>query len=155
MYFIAKNNKMLKSATAILILSFSSFFVNAQQTTEDKFKDQSLSVAINDKSCAKGVTITSPDNCKAEFGEGRGACGTKKDCVCSKKDKTITWTPDKNKKIEIKFTTAATPFKADCALKSGTSGKVSCKIKNKGTFDYDVYVEGCAGKPYDPRIVVQ
>ena len=155
MRYTAKNNKILKSIISILLLSCSSFFINAQQVEEDKLKDQSLVVAINEQSCAIGVTISGVDNCKAKFGEGRGACGSKKDCVCSKKDKTITWTPNKTKKIEIKFTTPATPFKADCALKSGTSGKVSCKVKNKGTFDYDVHVEGCAGKPYDPRIVIQ
>lgn len=157
MFTKSKNNKVLTLMITFFILSFSMFFANAQNNGANKDRDQSLTVAIDAQSCAIGVTLDSEDNCKANFGDTRGPCKNQKECICSKKDKTITWTPNKNKKIEIKFTSSSPekgPFNEQCSLKSGTSGKVSCKIKKKGTFDYDVHVEGCAGKPYDPRIVI-
>ncbi|WP_371377481.1 hypothetical protein [Thalassotalea aquiviva] len=120
----------------------------------NKVKNQTLTVITDAQNCATAVNNTSPDNCKAIYGDDRGPCKNKSDCVCSKKEKDITWVADRGQKIEIDFL-AGSPFKSSCELKSLDNGKVECKVKNKGDFEYEVKVEGCEDKPYDPRIIVQ
>lgn len=139
-------------STLALTLSLLIIIFSAQAQNNDS-KNQNLTVEIGADNCATAVVNASASNCTIDYAIDKNPCKGQRECVCMKKDKNIIWTADKANKIEIKFTNGS-PFNHQCTLKS-TSNKIDCKIKNTGTYDYEVLVEGCASKPYDPRIVVK
>ncbi|MEW6997992.1 hypothetical protein AADZ86_09815 [Colwelliaceae bacterium BS250] len=132
---------------SLLIIIFSA------EAQNNESKNQHLKVTIGPNNCVTAVTNTSANNCATDYPADKNPCKGKSECVCMKKEKNIIWTATKTNKIEIKFASGS-PFNHQCTLKSATN-KIDCKVKNTGSFEYEVYAEGCAGKPYDPRIVVQ
>lgn len=134
---------------SLLIIIFSA------EAQNNESKNQNLTVKIDTNNCVTAVVpaSTGPSNCELDYPAEKNPCKGKSECICMKKEKNVIWTADKANKIEIKFSNDS-PFNQQCTLKS-TSNKIDCKIKNAGTFDYEVHAEGCASKPYDPRIVVQ
>ncbi len=145
---------MFKSTRLVVTLFLSLCTLSfASLADNHKIKDQTLSIEINQQSCAIYVRNDSEDNCK-ELPDN--PCKNKSQCVCSKKDKYITWEADKRKNFEIVFHNNDSPFNANqCSLKTAGKAEIRCKIHKKGEFDYDVHVEGCQEKPYDPKIIVK
>ncbi|TKB45068.1 hypothetical protein [Thalassotalea mangrovi] len=164
--------------TFTLPLAFIASFVLAISNAVADQTDQTLVIDIDPvTSCAISVTLANPEdnNCKKL---DKNPCENIKDCVCSAKDKKLKWTADSQYKYTLTFhpvTSAAdmpvnpnddfelalTPFKekdkdsgCSATLVSSSDGVIDCKAKNKGTWDYDVKVEGCA-EGFDPRVVIQ
>jgi hypothetical protein len=101
--------------------------------------------------CATAVLAAdNKQDCKLE---SPNPCKKDRECICSKKEKYISWTTNTRDKFDINFTDG-TPFKK-CRYTSESAGNVRCKIKNAGDFYYEVNVEVCASNPYDPRIIVR
>ncbi|WP_394176020.1 hypothetical protein [Thalassotalea litorea] len=142
-----------------------------------KENDQTMVIDIDPvTSCAISVTLADPEknNCKKL---DTNPCKNIKDCVCSAKDKKLKWVADSKYKYTLNFhpvtsasdmpvnpnddfETDLTPFKekdkdkgCSATIVSSTDGEIDCKVKNKGVWDYDVNVEGCA-EGFDPRIVI-
>jgi len=92
-------------------------------------------------------------NCALLYPADKNPCKNDPECVCSKKEKYISWQTSTGDEFDINFTEGS-PFKR-CDYSAGRDGKVRCKIKNDGDYYYEVNVEGCDSNPYDPRIVVQ
>lgn len=137
--------------TISIIITFIMFTTASFSLKADRKQD--LEIIIKN-SCAVEVISDPNDNCKVKHGQMRGQCGTDKECICMSRNKFVAWTANEDKKFEIKFHDDS-PFTRNCKLKSGNNGKIKCKIETRGDFHYDVYVEGCPSKPYDPRIVVE
>ncbi|WP_371188926.1 hypothetical protein [Thalassotalea maritima] len=125
---------------------------------DHKIKDQTLTINVNADNCVESITADQHDNCQAEFGDENNPCKGKKDCICSNKDKHITWQIVPAQEFEIQLTSSSnpnhkTPFK-QCDLKSGSDGDLKCKVHHKGTYTYEVAVKACEGSGYDPIIIV-
>lgn len=148
------------------ILMCTTYAVKAQeQNTEmdqsgykpDKIKDEMLVITLGADHCVQSIAPQF-DNCAAAYPEDKNPCKGIKDCICSKKDKKITWKTSPSTTFEIKFTKSTTdkkdPFK-NCTLKPESGSEISCKVTNKGSYTYDVYAKGCLAKPYDPMIIIR
>lgn len=104
--------------------------------------------------CAINVGPLYPENnCSLLYPADKNPCKHDPECVCSKKEKYITWQTSTGDGFNIHFTEGS-PFKK-CEYSAGRDGEVRCKIKNNGDYYYEINVQGCATNPYDPRIVVQ
>lgn len=148
------NKVVILSSIIVMLAMMVNFNSQAQEEKIDKSKDQTLSIKIQSDGCGVVVINDSADNCTAEYGPARGKCQSDGECVCSKKDKRITW-KSSQKEIKIKFHDQnKTPFNHQCTLESGGDGIISCKVKNQGDFHYDIYVKGCPDF-HDPRIIIE
>lgn len=169
-------NTLVRVARKTFIVALSVILL-PMSIAQAKQNDQTLVIDIDPvTSCALTVTLADPEdnNCNKL---DKNPCKNVKDCICSVKDKKIIWKADSKYKYTLHFhpvTSAAdlpvnpnddfelelTPFKeknkddgCSSTLVTSDEGVIDCKVKNKGTWDYDVKVEGCA-EGFDPRIVI-
>ena len=149
-----QNTKLLKSITSTLVLLIAAFslFANAARNNA---KDREMIIHVNPEThCVTKVAPSdNENNCSVLYPAHKNPCKGDSECVCSKKEKYITWQTTTGDSFDIKFT-QGTPFKR-CAYGADRNDKLRCKIKYKGDHYYEISVEGCASNPYDPRIVVQ
>lgn len=120
-----------------------------------KKNDQSLLIKTDTRGCATEVILASPeDNCSdSEFANNCGKNG--KDCVCMRTNKFVTWSVDNGSRFEIQLS-GADPFKANCDLKSKNKPQIKCKVAaGNGDYLYDVVLESCPDKTYDPKIIIR
>lgn len=144
--------KRMTRSFALLIAIFSMVVFGADRNGA---KDRELIIVVDATNhCAVNVVPSNNEsNCALLFAVDKNPCKNDPECVCSKKEKYITWQTSNGDEFDIHFTNGS-PFK-QCAYSAERDGKVRCKIKNQGDYYYEVNVEGCAKNPYDPRIVVQ
>lgn len=118
-------------------------------------KDKELIIAVDPATnCAIYVAPSQQEsNCAVLYPADKNPCKNDPECVCSTKEKYITWHTSTGNAFDIHFTHGS-PFK-QCEYSSGSAGEVRCKIKNEGDYYYQINVVGCANNPYDPRIVVK
>lgn len=135
----------------MFIIASSSIFAMAANSN----KDRQLIIEVNPTThCAiKVVPSDHESNCALLYPADKNPCKNDPECVCSKKEKYISWQTSTGDEFNINFTDGS-PFKR-CDYTADRDGKVRCKIKNDGDYYYEVNVEGCDSNPYDPRIVVQ
>jgi hypothetical protein len=129
-----------------------SYAALADQPIKDN--DQDLRI-ITDGKCVKSISLASTnDNCMGT--EFQDSCGRKgKDCVCMRKNKSLTWSIDNYSNFEIQFPDEGKPS-TRCKLKSGSKRTVTCKINaDTGDFKYNVVADSCPGVVYDPKIVIR
>ena len=146
-----KSLKVVRSCL-LLFIAACSMQVFAQSNSA---KDRELIIHVDpDSHCVLEVASSSNENnCAMLYPTNNNPCKNDPECICSKKEKYITWQTSTGDSFDINFTNGS-PFKR-CTYSAGPNGEVRCKIKNDGDYYYEVNVEGCATNPYDPRIVVQ
>ncbi|MDN3653252.1 hypothetical protein QWY77_10905 [Thalassotalea ponticola] len=158
---IATCRRALIIVLTALVTTGVSYAQDANTTdADDKIKNTTITINLDENNCVIEPLAIYPDNCAAKFGSENNPCQDKKDCICSKKDKHITWLTSPSQEFEVQFTASdnadrKTPFKDDCSLKADGDGNVDCKVKHKGTFVYDIAVKACEGSSYDPVIIIQ
>ncbi|MBA6326613.1 hypothetical protein H4J46_01380 [Colwellia sp. MB02u-6] len=145
---------LLKNMTSGLILLIATTSL-AAFAASNSAKDKELLIHVDPSThCAiKVAPSVNESNCTLLYSESKNPCKNDPECVCSKKEKNITWQTTSGDAFDIRFTEGS-PFKR-CEYSAERDGEVRCKIKNSGDYYYEVNVEGCATNPYDPRIVVQ
>ena len=137
----------------VLLLSFFLLVGQAAASQPIKDNDQDLRI-ITDGKCVVSISLASSnDNCMdSEFKDKCGRNG--KDCVCVRKNKSLTWGIDNYSKFEIQFPDKSPSTR--CKLKSKSNNTVKCKIgAENGDFKYNVIVDSCPGVVYDPVIVIR
>lgn len=123
----------------------------------DKIKNEVLVITLGADHCVQSIA-PDVDNCALAYTEETNPCKNKKDCICSKKDKNITWKTMPATTFEIRFSESTTEHKKPfdgCNLKPDSGSQIDCKVQHKGEYTYDVYVKGCLAKPYDPVIIIR
>lgn len=136
----------------ILLIAIISMGVFAEN---NRAKDRELIIDVDPSThCAVNVAPSDAEsNCALLYPADKNPCKNDPECVCSKKEKYISWQTSTGDAFNINFTEGS-PFKK-CKYSADNDGEVRCKIKNDGDFYYEVNVTGCATNPYDPRIVVK
>ncbi|MGB1261730.1 MAG: hypothetical protein ACPG52_02375 [Cognaticolwellia sp.] len=149
-----KSKKLLTSITSTLVLIIAAYSM-AASAARNNAKDREMIIHVDPIThCATNVAPSdNENNCALLYPAHKNPCKGDRECVCSKKEKYITWQTTTGDSFDIKFTQGS-PFKR-CAYGADRNDKLRCKIKNKGDYYYEISVEGCANNPYDPRIVVQ
>lgn len=149
-----QSNKLISSINKSLILLIAIISIGAYaQNNSDK--DQELIIDVDPSThCAINVAPADHEsNCSLLYSADKNPCKHDPECVCSKKEKYISWQTTTGDGFDIHFTDGS-PFKR-CEYSAGRDGEVRCKIKNDGDYYYEINVQGCATNPYDPRIVVK
>ena len=143
--------KVIRGSILLLITSCSMLAFAERNNAKDRELIIHVAAASH---CVLEVTPSkNENNCAILYAANKNPCKNDPECVCSKKEKYITWQTSTGDSFNINFTDKS-PFKK-CTYSADPNGKVRCKIKNEGDYYYEVNVEGCATNPYDPRIVVQ
>ena len=149
-----QNNKLIKRITSSLILVIAATSMLAFAASHSG-RDKELIIQVDPLThCAINVAPSdNENNCALLYPADKNPCKNDPECVCSKKEKYISWQTSTGDAFDVYFTEGS-PFKV-CDYSADINGKVRCKIKNKGDYYYEINVKGCATNPYDPRIVVQ
>jgi hypothetical protein len=149
-----QKNKLIKRITNSLVLLIATTSMIAF-AANNRSKDRELIIHVDPTThCAMSVTPSVNENhCALLYSTNKNPCKNDPECVCSKKEKYISWQTTTGDKFNIHFTEGS-PFKR-CKYSAGRDGEVRCKIKNSGDHYYEINVQGCASNPYDPRIVVK
>lgn len=150
-----KNSKLLIRVRSSLVLFILTYVMAAFGAVSNAAKDKELVIIIDPTShCAINVAPSDNEsNCAILYPTGKNPCKNDPECVCSTKEKYISWQTSTGAGFDIHFTHGS-PFK-NCTYSAAPHGEVRCKIKKQGDYYYEVNVEGCANNPYDPRIVVK
>ena len=144
-------NKNLTQWVSFVVILWIVSFTAASKPIKNH--DQSLKINTHE-GCVVSISLNPGiDNCaESEFKDSCGRNG--KDCVCMRKNKTLTWGIDNGSNFQIQFPNASPNSR--CKLKTKQNPTVKCKIaKNSGDFKYNVIVDSCPGVVYDPVIVVR
>jgi len=150
-----QRKKLLKRASRSLVLLVATCSMVALGAARNNAKDRELVIDV-DPSTHCAIKVAPSDNeskCALLYSANKNPCKNDPECVCSKKEKYISWQTSTGDKFDVHFTNGS-PFKK-CTYSADRGDKVRCKIKNAGDFYYEVNVEGCATNPYDPRLVVK
>lgn len=149
------NSKRLKRMTSSLTVIIITYFMVAFGAFSNAAKDKELIIDVDPNTqCAVFVGPSENEsNCAILYPSGNNPCKNDPECVCSKKEKYISWQTSNGAKFDIHFTEGS-PFKK-CNYNAERNSEIRCKIKNQGDYYYEINVEGCATNPYDPRIVVK
>ena len=92
------------------------------------------------------------DNCKNKKANGRDNCSKDGGCVCTRKEKHITWIMENKEPFSIKFDQGnENPFvqkgSHECKFQSNKKGKLRCRVKGKdvanGSYRYSIDVAHC------------
>tara|TARA_R110000737_G_scaffold108079_1_gene140799 strand:- start:1836 stop:2297 length:462 start_codon:yes stop_codon:yes gene_type:complete len=150
-----QKNKLFIRMSKILLLLTAVYAMVAYSAASNNAKNKELIIHVDPSThCATKVAASDNEsNCALLYAANKNPCKNDPECVCSKKEKYISWQTTTGDSFDVHFTQGS-PFK-NCAYSADRNGKVRCKIKNKGDYYYEINVKGCATNPYDPRIVVQ
>ncbi|SEL02777.1 hypothetical protein SAMN05216262_1056 [Colwellia chukchiensis] len=145
----------VKTLPTKIIIFIVSYCLIVWTSYANSAKDKELIIVVDPVShCAVNVVPSDNEsNCAILYPVGKNPCKNDAECVCSQKEKYISWRTSNADEFNIHFTDGS-PFKR-CQYRAERGEKLRCKIKNKGDYYYEVNVKGCATNPYDPRIVVQ
>lgn len=101
----------------------------------------------------KAVFKGDTDNCKNnKKAKGRDNCHKDTGCVCTRKEKHITWEMKNKEPFSIAFDQgSANPFvqkgSSECNFKSNKKGKLRCRVKGKdipsAIYRYSIKVDNC------------
>jgi hypothetical protein len=92
------------------------------------------------------------DNCSNDRAGGRDDCASEKGCVCTRKEKHVSWDMAGRDAFEVHFDQGdKNPFvkygSNECNFKSNDSGKLRCRVKGRdipsGIYRYSVRVPHC------------
>lgn len=150
-----KKNTILTKVCKSLLLLILAYSMVAYGANSRAAKDKELIIDVDPLThCATNVAPSdNENNCALLYSSDKNPCKNDKECVCSTKEKYITWQTSTGDQFDVHFTQGS-PFKK-CTYNADRDSKVRCKIKNKGDYYYEISVKGCATNPYDPRIVVK
>ncbi|MAT93281.1 MAG: hypothetical protein CME59_11840 [Halioglobus sp.] len=141
-------NTVKLAALALLLL-------NTQAWAEAREQKVRLDVKNKDGQCQVVAKFKGDhDNCDNDKAEGRKDCKKDKGCVCTRREKRISWQMKDKKKypFEIRFNQgSADPFvksgENKCDLAGNKQGKLRCRVKGKGVpegiYRYSIHVPGC------------
>ena len=147
--------KTFKKYLTQCVVLLSLFWLVGQAAANQPIKDNDQDLRIiTDGKCVVSISLASSnDNCSdTEF---KDECGQKgKDCVCMRKNKSLTWGIDNYSNFQIQFPNGSPS--SSCKLKSGSKHTVKCKIDaDSGDFKYNVIADSCPDVVYDPIIVIR
>lgn len=153
----------LSRTLSLLVLSFAVLFspLAISEVKEQKVRLEVTSPSDGGQCQVKAVFKGDHDNCKNKKAKGRDDCHKDQGCVCTRKEKHITWEMKNKEKFTIKFDQGSSnPFVQngdhECKFKSNNKGKLRCRVKGKDVpsamYRYSIHVENC--KPANAEIKV-
>jgi hypothetical protein len=118
-------------------------------------REQTVTLSTVDRgsSCSvQAVFSGDHDNCTNDRAEGRSDCSRERGCVCTRKEKHVSWEIEGTDAFEVHFDQGdKNPFvkygSNECDFRSNSEGTLRCRVKGRdippGIYRYSVRVEDC------------
>ena len=122
------------------------------ETVEQKVRLKVVDPGDGAQCMVKAVFKGDHDNCKNDKAKGRDNCHKDTGCVCTRKEKHITWVMENKEPFTVTFDQgSANPFvqkgSHECNFKSNKKGKLRCRVKGKDVpsalYSYAINVPNC------------